>query len=443
MANPPVLAPHQMGPPVNFTAAGADNTKVQANQIQARNSPAFPFVKELFANAISKRTATIMLDYTQQAVNIRFDVDGMWHNIGQRDRQSGDAMLMVMKKLADLNVNERRAKQSGTFKAEFMDQKVTCKFSSQGVKTGERVLIKMEGKGAKVDTLEDLGMRAKMIEQVKSLLNNESGGMVIVAAMPGDGLTTTYCATLRAADRFMRDFVGFEDQNNRTPPIENVEMKMFDSSAGQTPDALLPSVLLKQPEAFAFPELFNGKTIDLLTDQVVRNQCTVVTAINAKEAVEALLRVMMLKPNVEQFAKAVTAVLYTRPARRLCETCRQPYQPAPQMLQKLGLPPGRVNVLYRQWQPPPPEQLVDEKGNPIAPPICPSCGGLGYKGRFGIYELLMVSDQMRQAMIKQPKLEVLRQIAMAAKHRTVKDEGIAAAARGVSSLNEIQRVLQK
>jgi type II secretory ATPase GspE/PulE/Tfp pilus assembly ATPase PilB-like protein len=159
--------------------------------------------------------------------------------------------------------------------------------------------------------------------------------------------------------------------------------------------------------------------------------------------VEALLRVLMLKANAESFAKVVAAVLYVRPARRLCETCRQPYQPAPQMLQKLGLPPGRVNVLYRQWQPPPPEQLVDEKGNPIPPPICPSCGGLGYKGRFGIFELLMINDQMRQALVKQPKLEVLRKVAAAAKHRTIKDEGIACVARGISSLNEVQRVLQK
>jgi len=443
MANEPVLAPHQMGPPVDFTAAGADNSKVQANQIQARNSPAFPFVRELFANAISKRTGTIMLNYTQQAVGIRFDVDGMWHDIGQRDRQSGDVMLAVMKKLADLNANERRAKQAGSFKAEFMDQKFTCHFSSQGVKTGERVLIKLEGKGVKIDTLEELGMRAKMIEQVKSVLNHENGGMLIVASMPGDGLTTTFCAALRAADRYMRDFVGLEDRNNRIPPVENVDMQTFDLAAGQTPDALLPSILLKQPEAFVVPDFVNGKTIDMLSEQVTKTGCTVAASINAKEAAEALLRVMMLKPDVEAFAKAVSAVLYTRPARRLCENCRQPYQPAPQLLHKLGLPQGRVNVMYRQWQPPPPEQLVDEKGNPIAPPICPSCGGLGYKGRFGIYELLMVNEQMRQAMIKQPKLEVLRQVAVAAKHRTVKDEGIAAAARGLSSLNEIQRVLQK
>lgn len=443
MANPPQLPPHQLGPPVEFKASGEDATQTQANLIMARNNPAFPFVKEMFADAMVKRAEQIMLDYTAQAVGVRYEVDGLWHNITQRDRQSGDAMLVVMKKLADLNVNERRAKQSGKFKVQFQDTKLDCSITSQGVQTGERVLLKLSGWDIKLDILSDLGMREKMVEQVKSLLNREEGTMLIVSAMPGDGLTTSFCATLSTSDRFMRDFVGAEDKQNPLPSIENVNMRQFDAAAGETPVALLNSILLKEPDALVVPDLVNAETIDLLCDQVIEKDLFVTTHIPAKEGVEALLRVLAMKPAAEKFSQAVSAVIYGRLVRKLCETCRQPYQPTPQLLQQLGLPAGRISTLFREYQPPPPEQCVDAKGNPIPPPVCPNCGNMAYQGRTAVFELIVVDDKMREALIKSPKLDVLRNLVRASGQRTIKEEGIALVARGVTSLTEMQRVLQK
>ncbi len=441
MSDDRVLAPHEMGPKVEFKAAGADAQKSQANLIVARNLPAFPLIKEMIADAMLKKTEMIMLDYTAQAVGIRYQIDGLWHNIAQRDRPSGDVMLAVMKKLADCDPKERRLKQGGVFKVEYRGEKLSCTFSSQGVQTGERALLKFAGRKIKLESLADLGMRDKMIEQVKAVLNSDSGGLLLVTSMPGDGLTTAWCATLRAADRFMRDFVGLEPDTNPSPAVENVKMSQFNVEGGETPDKLLPSIILKQPEALVVSELTNGATVDILSDQAAAGKL-IVSSIRAKESVEALLRVLELKPSAEKFAKAIRAVIFQRLVRRLCDTCKQPYQPNPQLIHKLGLPPGRVLNLYRQWQPPPPEQLVDEKGRPIPPPVCPDCGNMGYRGRIAIFELLMVNDRMREALVKQPKLEVLRQIAKADKHRTVREEGIAMVARGLTSLTELQRIVK-
>lgn len=441
MSNDQQLAPHQMGPPVEIKASGDNAQTQQANLIVARNAPAFPLVKELIADAMTKKTDMVMLDYTAQAVGMRYQIDGIWHNIAQRDRQSGDAMLAVMKKLADCDPQERRLKQSGEFKVEFKLEKLTCELSSQGVKTGERALLKFAGRKIKLETLAELGMRDKMIEKVKEILNGEEGGMLLLSSMPGDGLTTSWCATLRAADRFMRDFVGLEPDTDPNPFVENVAMTQFNVEGGETPDKLLPSMLLKQPESLVVPDLTNPATIDILCDQVAEGKL-VVASVRAKESVEALLRVLAMKPSAEKFANSIRAVIFQRLVRRLCETCKQPYQPNPQLIHKLGLPPGRITNLFRQWQPPPPEQLVDEKGNPIPPPVCPDCGNMGYRGRIAIFELLIINDKIREALIKQSKLEVLRHIAKASKHRTVREEGIAMVARGLTSLTEIQRILK-
>jgi type II secretory ATPase GspE/PulE/Tfp pilus assembly ATPase PilB-like protein len=177
----------------------------------------------------------------------------------------------------------------------------------------------------------------------------------------------------------------------------------------------------------------------------------IIAGVKAKEAVEALLRVLLLKASAKDFAQAIRAVLNVRLVRKLNDTCKQPYQPPPQLLQKLGIPPGRVKAFYREWQPPPPDperekREMKEGLPPGACPLCrqegPQCGGIGYRDRTGIFELLEVTDEIREALVKQPKLEVLRKIARAGGHRGLQEEGILLVAQGTTSLTELQRVLK-
>ena len=159
-------------------------------------------------------------------------------------------------------------------------------------------------------------------------------------------------------------------------------------------------------------------------------------SVRAKEASEALLRVLLLKAPPAEFAKAISLVVSMRLIRKLCDKCKQAYEPAPQDLQRLGIPPNRVQVLYHEYQPPAPDS-----GEKEGPP-CEACGGIGYRGRTGMFEVLEVDDTIRQLLVKQPKLELLRQAAKQAKCRTIQEEGILLVAKGVTSLNELRRALK-
>ena len=181
----------------------------------------------------------------------------------------------------------------------------------------------------------------------------------------------------------MRDFVAIEDVRKAEEEVINVGPIHYDSAEGQSPADVLPRLLLKQPDVFVVPDLVDAKTVGILCGQVNEHHKMVVTRVVAGDAIEALLRVAALKAPLQEFSQAVSMVLAIRLVRKLCEACRQPYQPTPQMLQKLGIPPGRVGVLYREFQPPPPEQRVDAKGRPIEIEICKKCGGVGYLGRTG------------------------------------------------------------
>src|SRR5260221_2294116 len=121
------------------------------------------------------RAEAVMLDFTEAAVGVRYQIDGLWHNYESRDRATGDAMLQVFKQVAALKPNERRAKQDGTFAVEFNGAKRKCQFTSQGVPTGERAVIQMADVVDRMWTFEELGMRPKLDEQVRADLGRPNG----------------------------------------------------------------------------------------------------------------------------------------------------------------------------------------------------------------------------------------------------------------------------
>jgi type II secretory ATPase GspE/PulE/Tfp pilus assembly ATPase PilB-like protein len=155
----------------------------------------------------------------------------------------------------------------------------------------------------------------------------------------------------------------------------------------------------------------------------------VITNVHAKDAPEALLRILQLKVPQREFAAVVTAVLCTRLIRKLCDACKVGYAPTPDLLKKLGIPQGKVEALYRV---PKPEE-IDKP--------CKECGGLGFRGRTGLFELLEVDDRIREILVKQPKLDLVRKAARLAGMRPFQEEGLLLVAKGVTSLAELQRVL--
>ena len=431
---------HELLPPAVVSPMGApDPQQNQGNLLAAKQSPIFPVACGVLAHCLSRRGERIMLDYTAQGVAVRFEIDSVWMNAEPMDRQTGDAVLAVYKKIANLNVQDRRSRQDGKFGLEFTGGKYICEFTSQGVPTGERVMIKVKTKKPKYDAIEQLGMREKMRQRLKQLLDSPPG-FIIVSAPAGGGLTTLWNITLGLADRLVRDFVSMEDKGAKEDDIINVNPWYFNKSAGETPMTIMNSLLLKQPDAFVMPELTNAETVEALCEQVNNMERMVVARVVAKDVFEALQRVLAYKGPVPEFAKALTGILNMRLIRKLCDQCKQPFQPPPQLLQRLGIPPGRMQLLYQEYKPPP-EPPVDEKGRPIEIPPCAKCGGLGYHGRTGIFELLIVDEPFRQALTKQPNTDALRGVAKTSGHRSLQEEGILLVAQGVTSVQELQRVL--
>jgi len=425
-------AEYEKGAPVDLMAIGAPEERDnQANLITARQSPGYLLVKELIADMLDRRSDRAILDYTQQSVVARQHVDGVWHNSEARDRESGDVMLAVMKTLANLNAAERRKKQEGKFAAKYNDHSYVCPLTTQGVPTGERVMLQLLGgiqQGFK--HCADLGMRPKLAEQWMEMMALDKG-FIVIAGVPEGGVTTLTDVSLMEADRLLRDFVSIEEEHHRERELENIEVTTYDATKGQTPATIIPALIRKYPNVYILRDFSDQDAAKLLLNEVRDDDRLVITSVHAKDAPEALLRMLQLKVPQRDFAAVVTAVLCTRLIRKLCDSCKVAYAPTPDLLKKLGIPQGKVEALYRS---PKPEEV--EKP-------CKECGGFGFKGRTGLFELLIVDDRIREILVKQPKLDLLKKAARLAGMRTFQEEGLLLVAKGVTSLAELQRILKE
>ncbi|SRR6056297_160728 len=426
--------------PIEFSVIIGTRDQQQGLEILARQAPGYCVAAGQVSHALASRASHILMDFTQQFVAMRYQIDGNWEQLPNLPRDAGDAMLYTLKQVSGLNPADRRSAQQGKCATKVKKTKHFITVQSQGTQTGERVLVRIEPEKPPFASLSDLGMRDRMKEAVKQGLD-VSGGLVLISAPQGGGLTTTWQVSLEAADRLMRDFQAIEHDERKEPETINISSNYYGGTSGKTAAELVRSMILKEPDVFVLPEIPDGETLKTILNQVTNNDKHIYTRLVASDAVEAAaMLVGRYRGSAKEIAQSLTIVLNQRLARRLCENCRQPFEPSPQLLQQLGIPQGRVGVLYQPYVPPPIEQQVDEKGNPAPIPPCPVCGGRSFLGRVGIFELLRPGPKFRAALLKTQDVNKLREVARSEGHRGLQSEAILTVARGLTSLDELKRV---
>lgn len=428
---------------MEFSPNLPDNTQAQSLLISARQGAGFEIAAGQVSHAVQSRADQMLLDFTAAGCVVRYLIDGQWEQLPPLDRESGDAMLYALKQVCLLNPADRRSSQSGSVSAKLNKDKYSVQLQSQGVPTGERVLVRLQSGKVPFDSLADIGMRDKMVAAFKEKLNAECD-LVLITAPKSEGLTTTWYVSLSAADRLVRDFQSFENKDAPEPEIININPNFYGGDTGLTPFEAVRKSILKEPDVFLFPDKVDADAFELALDQIDKTEKKVITRMVASNAVEGLARLVSTYPEQrEKIAEKITAVLGQRLVRRLCDNCKLGFQPPPQLLQQLGIPPGRVGMLYQPFIPPPVEQQVDENGRPAPITPCHACQGRGYLGRIAIFELLTPGPKLRDAVTKTKDLAKLNAIAKSEGFHNVQTEAVLTVARGLTSLDELKRAFAK
>lgn len=423
------VSPDDLPPPIRFDPVVKTQQEKNLRLIPARQHPAYQSVREFLAGALDRRGEAIDLTVTPGGTTLRYMIDGVWVNMPPVPPEEALGMVEVLKVLCGLNPQDRTGRQMGKLNLRYYDVELGLTFASQGVTGGERVLIQFVEKKSRFRKLEDLGLRPKLQETLKNLLNSPQG-IIVFSAPPGHGLTTTVTCAILSGDRFSREWISIEDEQKTYEVIENVQPHIVTAQERQNLDQFLDKVFHLEPNVVVYRDVPNGKVLQRLAEETENNRL-VITTVRAKDCCDALLKLMALQPVAKAFPEKVIGVVNQRVLRRLCDKCRQPYPPPPELLQRLGIPPGRIQAFFRPHVPSPEEREV-----------CEQCQGLGYFGRTAVFEVLVVNDNLRRVLARQPDYATLRKAARAAGMATLQEEGVVLLAQGITSYEELARVLQ-
>jgi type II secretory ATPase GspE/PulE/Tfp pilus assembly ATPase PilB-like protein len=413
------------GPPITFIGKSAGMAKEDPDRVrQAEESHSFMAAKELVYDAVLRRATDIHLEPTSEQLSVRYRIDGILHAAEPFDRPTGDAVINVFKVLSAMDISEKRKPQDGSFGARLQARDLDFRVATSGSKAGEKLVMRILDNSGGITKLEDLGMRPKLVEQVRSLVT-QPHGMILCCGPTGSGKSTTLYASLREIDRYQRNIITVED------PIEyqldNVTQMEVNTKAGQTFATSLRSILRQDPDVIMIGEIRDQETATIAC-QAANTGHMVFSTVHSNDAVTALFRLLDLGVEPFMISSALTAVLGQRLVRLLCEACKEPYKPKPEFLKKANLPAEKVDVFYRK--PENPEQ------------VCPQCGGTGYFGRTGIYELLVITEPLREMIRENPSVNKIK--AEAAKNGMIslQHDGLRQVIQGRTSIEELLRVVK-
>jgi type II secretory ATPase GspE/PulE/Tfp pilus assembly ATPase PilB-like protein len=418
--------------PVELAAEGGPDERTdRARHLMARQSPGLRAAEDIIADGMAGRASAIMLDYSQQGATMRAMIDGVWIPRDTKPRELADPALHALKLICGLKPNDHQSRQEGTFAATYKSVHYFSTFAAQGVASGERVVMQFEDKKIPFKTLDDLGMRTKLQEQLSGLLGAQAG-FVLLSAIPEGGLRSSTDVILRSLDRFTREFVAVEEERSRYPEVENIPVTTYKAADGQSPVDVLPSLFRKEPNVAVVRDLVDAKTVSMLCQELAKNRLLIGTT-RAMDCADALLRILALGVPQAEFAKAVSGVVCQRLVRKLCDACKEAYAPTAEILAQLGIPEGRVKAFYR-----PPQPRPDAPKEP-----CATCGAIGYFGRTAIFEVLSVGDAVRKVLAANPRLDLLRKAAREDGMTSLQEEGALLVVKGTTSLPELIRVLKQ
>jgi type II secretory ATPase GspE/PulE/Tfp pilus assembly ATPase PilB-like protein len=413
------------GPPIVFVGKSQGSQKADPDRVaRAEESKSYMAAKELVYDAVLRRATDIHLEPTAEQLSIRYRIDGILHAAEPFDRPTGDAVLNVFKVLAALDISEKRKPQDGSFGAKLEARDIDFRVATSGSKSGEKMVMRILDNASQVGRLEEVGLRSKMVAEIRGLVT-QPHGMFLCCGPTGSGKTTTLYACLREIDRFQKNIITVED------PIEyhldNITQMEINTKSGATFAGSLRSILRQDPDVIMIGEIRDQETATIAC-QAATTGHFVFSTVHSNDTITALFRLLDLGVEPFMIASALTAVLGQRLVRSLCDTCKEPYKPKPEFLKKANLPADKVDVFYRK----PTEPEV----------VCPQCGGTGYLGRTGIFELLVITESIRDLIRENPSQKAIQAEARKNGMIYLQEDGLRQVIQGKTSIDELLRVVK-
>jgi type IV pilus assembly protein PilB len=387
------------------------------------DAPIVKFVNLLVNQAVSDRASDIHVEPTESELRIRFRIDGVLHEVMHSPRSIQAGVISRLKVMADINIAERRLPQDGRITMKVNGRGIDLRVATLPTVYGEKVVMRILDKGQAVLKLEDLGFLPEAHARFQTSYTKPYG-TILVTGPTGSGKSTTLYATLNLLNEPNRNIITVEDPvEYRLPGINQVQIHQ---KAGLTFAGALRSILRADPDIVLVGEIRDKETAIIGIEAALTGHL-VLSTLHTNDAASTPMR--LVEMGVEPFlvTSALDCVVAQRLARKLCDKCKEPYQPT------------EAELAGANW---PMEDVEDGEWPTLHRAVgCSACGRTGYRGRFGIHEVMILSEEIERLVIERRSTEDIQKVALMQGMASLRTDGLRKAALGMTSLEEIFRVV--
>jgi type II secretory ATPase GspE/PulE/Tfp pilus assembly ATPase PilB-like protein len=408
---------------VRVTGANHQVVMIPEDEVEREQ---YRIMQDLLFDTFWRRAALTDIAPAGQSTKITYLIDGVPTEREGLPRQEGDAVVLYLKRIAGLSLEERRKPQRGKITVALGDSKHTVVLLSAGTTAGERLRLRVVGPEGS-SKVKDLGFADLQLQNVRPVMGLPRG-LVLLTGPKSNGVTTTVYSFVRTHDAFLQNIQLLE--YDREIDIENVTQHLFLPKDDNSFPAELQKIVRSDPDILVLPEIRDKETA-LLATKAAAEKAKVYVGFNAEDVFDALRKWTALVGDKTLVAKALAMITNQRLVRVLCSECKERYRPDATMLRKLNMPTDAM--LHR-----PPQATYDKRGNLI---VCQACQGTGYVGRTGVFETLIVDDELRRVIRAAGSIAEVKSFALKL-GVGLQTPAVAKVLGGLSSIQEIVRVIR-
>jgi type IV pilus assembly protein PilB len=412
------------GPRIEFFATTTKQRNLDAIKefhadLLKQTTPAVQLFSRIVAEATSKKASDIHIDPQANGPVVRIRVDGILRDLTEVPLRLQDSLVSRIKILADMDIAERRAPQDGRLLVSFGEERRDLRVSTLPTQYGEKVVIRLlDGRAALVG-FKDLGLWEEQADLLGHLLHRPQG-MILVTGPTGSGKTTTLYSALNFLRSRNLNIISVED------PVEyqvaGVNQVQVNEKAGRTFAASLRSILRQDPNVIMVGEIRDAETAEIAL-RAAQTGHLVLSTMHTLDSVSAISRLLDLGVPGFLISTTLTAIIAQRLVRKLCE-CRHELPASADYIQAMSNA-GVSKLRYKMY----------------VPAGCAACDNTGYRGRVGVYEMLLFDDAVADVIRAAGSPANISDAARANGMRSLEEDGLLKVNLGLTSLEEVSRVL--
>ncbi len=386
-------------------------------------APIIRLVNSLLFQAVKERCSDIHIEPMERDISVRFRRDGILYEILRTPKRFQSSITSRVKIMGGLNIAEKRLPQDGRIRIKIAGKDIDIRLSTVPTVQGERVVMRLLDKTAVLLDLNELGLNEGNLRSMNQMIRR-SHGIILVTGPTGSGKTTSLYAALTKINTPEINILTVEDPvEYQLPGIGQIHVN---DKINLSFSNVLRSFLRQDPDVIMVGEIRDVETAEIAIQASLTGHL-VLSTVHTNDSAGAVTR--LVEMGVEPFlvASSMVAILAQRLVRTVCPNCKEKYQPTVEEWNKLGLRENGVAL---------PEFVYRGAG-------CKKCFKTGYQGRLGIYELLVLDDDIRQLVLKNTDSNTIKKEAMAKGMLTLREDGADKIARGRTTIEEVLRVTQE